>query len=155
MPGVCSASAEHTSTNLPRLLDQSTLGEPCERVAVFRERHADWFGTTAFRVISKDPFQQARSLSPQGYTPRQRIRGVNRVPGPTEIHVGQPQGADRAAWAVLKNDSEYGYFIQAGGPKGHPAAPRSQQIIAVPCNRTSHSSHFPSRRAGPTPRAYR
>ena len=49
----------------------------------------------------------------------------------TEIHVGQPQGADRAAWAVLKNDSEYGYFIQAGGPKGHPAAPRSQQIIAV------------------------
>jgi len=50
---------------------------------------------------------------------------------PTEIIVDEPHGPDRDAWAVLKTDPEYGYFIQAGGPMGHPDSKRSRQILAV------------------------
>lgn len=48
---------------------------------------------------------------------------------PIEIAVGEPAGVDRDVWEVLKTDPDYGYFIQSGGPKGHPTAPRNIKMV--------------------------
>jgi hypothetical protein len=47
---------------------------------------------------------------------------------PIEITVGEPAGVDREVWEVLKTDPDYGYFIQSGGPRGHPRDPRNTKM---------------------------
>ena len=48
---------------------------------------------------------------------------------PIEITVDEPAGADREVWTVLKTDPDYGYFIQSGGPRGHPAEARNVEMM--------------------------
>ena len=71
--------------------------------------------------------------TPGRYRIKARLYGhrfVNYIESaPIEITVSEPTGIDREVWEVLKTDPEYGYFIQSGGPKGHPTTPRNVQMM--------------------------
>lgn len=48
---------------------------------------------------------------------------------PIQISVNEPQGIDLEVWNKFKSDAEYAYFIQTGGPKGHPTSAKTRQIV--------------------------
>lgn len=48
---------------------------------------------------------------------------------PIDITVDEPDGIDRDVWAVLKENPDFGYFIQSGGPHGHPTAPENVRMV--------------------------
>ncbi len=48
---------------------------------------------------------------------------------PAQIQVGEPQGVDLQVWNVLRNDADYGHFIQTGSGRGHPTSAKTRQIV--------------------------
>ena len=48
---------------------------------------------------------------------------------PVIVGVVEPSGQQIEIWNTLQSDPNLGYFIQAGGPKGHPTAPKSRQLV--------------------------
>jgi len=50
---------------------------------------------------------------------------------PVVIGVVEPSGEEIEIWNQLQGDPELGYFIQTGGPRGHPTAPRSLQLATT------------------------
>lgn len=50
---------------------------------------------------------------------------------PATLRILPPQGPDLEVWKVLRGDAELGYFLQTGGPKGHPRSDRSRAQAAV------------------------
>jgi hypothetical protein len=50
---------------------------------------------------------------------------------PIGIVVNEPQGTDRQVWNVLSRDPDFAYFLQAGGPKGHPSSQKSVALVST------------------------
>jgi hypothetical protein len=65
---------------------------------------------------------------------------------PIRITIGQPKGADLQVWNTLRTDSELGYFIQTGSPKGDPESERSKRLAEV---LNSLASSYPESRQAP------
>jgi hypothetical protein len=87
----------------------------------------------ARKAIAEDRLEEGYALATPG---RYQIKAVlyghafaDKVESrPVVVAVSEPGGADKDVWSALEADPELGYFIQAAGPRGDPAAPRSTKL---------------------------
>ena len=50
---------------------------------------------------------------------------------PVIVGVVEPSGQQIEIWNTLQGDPDLGYFIQSGGPKGHPTGRKSLQLVTT------------------------